>query len=228
MNRILTISSRNKRFGSLLAVRDFSLTLDKGEVLGIFGANGAGKTTLIRMIIGLTKPTSGEYIVATGSRIGYMSQSFSLVGTLTVLENFEFYGALYNLPWQEFITQRDRFINHFKMDEYLNVRANRLPAGRKQLLAFSISRLHSPTLLLLDEPTSGLDLLNRKRLWEAVRNAANEGIAILVSTHYLDEAFHCDNMVMMEHGAIKAYGKPVDLAAKAGGDLINLFLEEMK
>ena len=226
MDRILTISSLSKNFGSLVAVRDFSLILENGEVIGIFGANGAGKTTLIRMIIGLTKPTSGEFTIATGCRIGYMSQSFSLVGTLTVMENFEFYGALYNLPQQEFIHQRDRFINHFKMEEYLNVRTDRLPAGRKQLLAFSISRLHSPTLLLLDEPTSGLDLLNRKRLWEAVRDAANEGIAILVSTHYLDEAFNCDNIVMMERGAIKAYGNPINLAAKAGGDLINLFLEE--
>ena len=228
MNRILTISSLNKRFGSLLAVRDFSLTLEKGEVVGIFGANGAGKTTLIRMIIGLTRPTSGEFIIAPECRIGYMSQSFSLVGTLTVMENFEFYGALYNLPQQEFVHQRDRFIAHFNMDDYLNVRTDRLPAGRKQLLAFSISRLHSPTLLLLDEPTSGLDLLNRKRLWEAVRDAADEGIAILVSTHYLDDAFHCDNIVMMERGTIKAYGTPVDLAAKAGGDLINLFLEEVR
>jgi len=228
MNRILTISSLSKYFGSLPAVRDFSLNLEKGEVVGIFGANGAGKTTLIRMIIGLTKPTSGEFTIATGCRIGYMSQSFSLVGTLTVMENFEFYGALYNLPQQEFVHQRDRFISHFNMGGYLNVRTDRLPAGRKQLLAFSISRLHSPTLLLLDEPTSGLDLLNRKRLWKAVHDAAKEGIAILVSTHYLDEAFHCDNIVMMERGAIKAYGNPVDLAAKAGGDLINLFLEESR
>lgn len=228
MNRILTISSLTKRFDSLVAVQDFSLTLDKGDVVGVFGANGAGKTTLIRMIIGLTKPTSGEFTIATGCRIGYMSQSFSLVGTLTVMENFEFYGALYNLPQQEFIDQRDRFITHFKMEEYLNVRTDRLPAGRKQLLAFSISRLHSPTLLLLDEPTSGLDLLNRKRLWEAVREAAEEGIAIMVSTHYLDEAYYCDKIVMMERGAIKAYGDPVNLANKAGGNLINLFLEEMR
>lgn len=226
MNRILTISSLTKRFGSLVALRDFSLTLDEGEVVGIFGANGAGKTTLIRMIIGLTRPTYGKIEIASGSHIGYMSQSFSLVGSLTVMENFEFYGALYNLPKQQFMQQRERFITHFKMEEYLNVRTDRLPAGRKQLLAFSISRLHSPTLLLLDEPTSGLDLLNRKRLWEAIREAANEGISVLVSTHYLDEAFNCDNIVMMERGAIKAYGTPVDLAAQAGGNLINLFLEE--
>ncbi len=226
MNRILTISSLYKRFGTLVAVHDFSMTMEKGEVVGIFGANGAGKTTLIRMIIRLAKPTSGEIKIAPGARIGYMSQSFSLVGNLTVMENFDFYGALYNLPHKEFVSQRDRFIRHFNMKEYLNVRAERLPAGRRQLLAFSISQLHSPTLLLLDEPTSGLDLLNRKRLWEAIRKTADEGIAVLVSTHYLDEAFNCDNIVMMERGAIKAYGSPVDLTVQAGGDLINLFLEK--
>lgn len=233
MNQGVNIINITKRFGRFYAVNNVSLSVDAGKILGLFGANGAGKTTLIRMIGGLIKPTSGECIIADGakkgdklSKIGYMSQSFSLIEELTMEENLSFYGTLYGMKSSAVQAASQKYTDYFGLDKFHKSLVSRLPTGLRQLLAFSVSMMHEPAILLLDEPTSGLDAVNRRKMWDAIYMAALSGTAVIVSTHYLDEAFYCNEIALMEHGVVKVHGNPEELAKNVpNGKLIYYFTQ---
>jgi ABC-2 type transport system ATP-binding protein len=222
-------------FGTLRAVNEVSISVAKGEILGLLGANGAGKSTLIRMLCGLIKPSSGSAEIVgfrvpnqgrqIRQRIGYMGQNSTLFEDLTVKENIEFYGAVYKMNRKEVRERTDELMRELKIDRYADKLIRTLPSGWRQMLAFSTAMLHRPEIVFLDEPTSGLDALSRRELWNLVSLTAANGTTIMVSTHYLDEAFYCDRLVILENGCIKATGKPEKLKEDGGSEgLIHFFI----
>ncbi len=226
-------------FGSLRAVNEVSVTVGSGEIMGILGANGAGKSTLIRMLCGLSRPTSGTAEVAglqvndqgkkIRQRIGYMGQNSALFEDLTVQENIEFYGAIYKMSRKEIREQTAKLMHELQIGRYADKLIRTLPSGWRQMLAFSTAMLHRPEIVFLDEPTSGLDALSRRELWNLVSLTAEKGTTIMVSTHYLDEAFYCDRLMILENGRMKATGKPDELKKSGGKDgLIHFFLDRKK
>jgi ABC-2 type transport system ATP-binding protein len=223
-------------FGLLRAVNEVSFTVGSGEIMGLLGANGAGKSTLIRMLCGLIKPTSGTAEVAgyrvadrgkhIRQRIGYMGQNSALFEDLTVQENIEFYGAIYKMSRKEIREQTVTLLHELQINRYADKLIRTLPSGWRQMLAFSTAMLHRPEVIFLDEPTSGLDALSRRELWNLVSLTAAEGTTIIVSTHYLDEAFYCDRLMILEKGKMKAVGKPEELKKVGGKDgLIHFFID---
>jgi ABC-2 type transport system ATP-binding protein len=226
----------SRDFGTLRAVNQLSFSARKGEIVGLLGANGAGKSTLIRMLCGLLRPTSGTALVAgcdlrkhsrlIRQTIGYMGQQASLFEDLTVRENITFYGAVYRMRRQ---AVRDRFselMQELQLGRYADKLVRTLPSGWRQMLSFSVAMLHRPEIVFLDEPTSGLDALSRRELWNLISLSAGEGTTILISTHYLEEAYYCDRLIIMEAGRIRAAGDPSALREAAGSKgLISYFLE---
>lgn len=217
---LVTASHISKRFGSIQAVDDLSLTLGKGEILGLLGANGAGKTTLIRILCGLLKPDTGSFSVE--GRPGYMCQSFSLIEELTVPENIHFYGALYGLSKQEVAAREEEIVRSLQLGPYCDRQVKFLSSGWRQALSFSIAILPNPAVLILDEPTSGLDVFARRRLWKMIHERAEGGMGIIVSTHYLDEAFYCSRLAILSAGKMVANGAPREIAASEA-DLLPYF-----
>lgn len=222
-------------FGTLRAVNEVSVSVASGEIVGLLGANGAGKSTLIRMLCGLIKPTSGSAEVAgfrvadqgkkIRQRIGYMGQNSALFEDLTVRENIEFYGAVYKMNRREVSKRTDELLHELQIDKYADRLVRRLPSGWRQILAFSTAMLHRPEIVFLDEPTSGLDALSRRELWNLVSLTAAKGTTVMVSTHYLEEAFYCDRLLILENGCMKAVGKPGELKIAGGNDgLISYFI----
>ena len=209
--KLVEISHVSKRFGKFLAVDDVSLDLSGGEILGLLGANGAGKTTLIRMVCDLIHPDGGQ-ISVTG-RPGYMCQTFSLVEELTVHENIRFYATLYGLGRKTVAERAERIVSSLELGPYRDRQVKFLPSGWRQALSFSIAVIADPPVLILDEPTSGLDSLSRRRMWKMIHAKAAEGTGVIVSTHYLDEAFYCSRLAIMNGGRIVAGGAPRDVAA---------------
>lgn len=209
--KLVEISHVSKRFGKFLAVDDVSLDLSSGEILGLLGANGAGKTTLIRMVCDLIHPDGGQ-ISVTG-RPGYMCQTFSLVEELTVHENIRFYATLYGLGRKTVAEREERIVSSLELGPYRDRQVKFLPSGWRQALSFSIAVIADPPVLILDEPTSGLDSLSRRRMWKMIHAKAAEGTGVIVSTHYLDEAFYCSRLAIMNGGRIVAGGAPRDVAA---------------
>ena len=222
-------------FGTLRAVNEVSLSVESGEIMGLLGANGAGKSTLIRMLCGLIKPTSGSAEVAgfrvanqgrkIRQRIGYMGQNSALFEDLSVRENIEFYGAVYKMNRKEVSRRIDELLHELQINRYADRLIRTLPSGWRQILAFSTAMLHRPEIVFLDEPTSGLDALSRRELWNLVSITAAKRTTVMVSTHYLEEAFYCDRLLILENGCTKALGKPEELK-KAGGNsgLISFFI----
>ena len=222
-------------FGTLRAVNEVSISVEPGEIMGLLGANGAGKSTLIRMLCGLIKPTSGSAEVAgfrvadqgkkIRQRIGYMGQNSALFEDLSVRENIEFYGAVYKMNRKEVSRRIDELLHELQINRYADRLIRTLPSGWRQILAFSTAMLHRPEIVFLDEPTSGLDALSRRELWNLVSITAAKGTTVMVSTHYLEEAFYCDRLLILENGCTKALGKPEELK-KAGGKagLISFFI----
>ena len=214
-------------FGTLRAVNEVSLSVEPGEIMGLLGANGAGKSTLIRMLCGITKPTSG--LANQGRkirrRICYMGQNSALFEDLSVRENIEFYGAVYKMNRKEVSRRMDELLHELQINRYADRLIRTLPSGWRQILAFSTAMLHRPEIVFLDEPTSGLDALSRRELWNLVSITAAKGTTVMVSTHYLEEAFYCDRLLILENGCTKALGKPEELK-KAGGKagLISFFI----
>lgn len=223
-------------FGSLRAVNEVSMEARQGEIIGLLGANGAGKSTLIRMLCGLLKPTSGTAEVAgldiarqgrgIRRKIGYMGQNSTLFEDLTVRENIEFYAAVYGMTRRETRDRMGELMNDLRVGRYANKLAGTLPAGWRQMLAFSTAMLHRPEIVFLDEPTSGLDAISRRELWNLISLEAATGTTVMVSTHYLDEAFYCTRLIILENGRVKARGKAETLKAAGGSDgLAHYFIQ---
>ena len=217
------ISVRNlvKKFGSFTANDNLSFEVYEGEIFGFLGANGAGKTTAIRILSGLSKPTSGEVIVAgfdaqkqpeqIKKNIGYMCQKFSLYEELTVKENIMLYGGIYGMKKQLIRERTKGLLERLSFEEYGDRLISDLPLGLKQKLAFSIAVLHEPKIVFLDEPTGGVDPITRRQFWEMIYETAARGITVFVTTHYMDEAEYCDRVSIMNEGKIVALDTPLEL-----------------
>jgi len=210
-----------KRFGDFTAVDAVSFTVREGEIFGFLGANGAGKTTAIRMLNGLSQPSAGRAKVAgfdvykqteqIKANIGYMSQRFSLYEDLSVYQNIRFYGGIYGLRRQQIRAKTEEIIERLGLEQQVNKLVGDLPLGWKQRLAFAVASVHDPRIIFLDEPTGGVDPATRRQFWEMIYEAANKGITIFVTTHYMDEAEYCDRISIMVAGKIEALGTPGDL-----------------
>ena len=218
---IISVKELSKHFGSFKAVDRISFDVSRGEIFGFLGANGAGKTTAMRMLCGLSYPTSGSGVVAgfdvmtegeeIKRHIGYMSQQFSLYDDLTVLENIRLYAGIYGLSHKEMDKRTIVMLNRLKFRSEINTMVGSLPLGWKQKLAFSIATLHNPGVVFLDEPTGGVDPITRRQFWELIYEAAAEGTTIFVTTHYMDEAEYCSRVSIMVDGQVKALDTPANL-----------------
>jgi ABC-2 type transport system ATP-binding protein len=220
------ISVRNlvKKFGSFTANDNLNFEVYEGEIFGFLGANGAGKTTAIRILSGLSEPTSGEVIVAgfnakknpeqIKKNIGYMCQKFSLYEDLTVKENIILYGGIYGMRMTLIKERKDTLLEKLNFREYEDRLISDLPLGLKQKLAFSVAVLHDPKIVFLDEPTGGVDPVTRRQFWEMIYEAAARGITVFVTTHYMDEAEYCDRISIMSEGKIVALDTPDELKKK--------------
>ncbi len=220
-----------KRFGSFVAVDQVNFSVGRGEVLGFLGPNGAGKSTIIRILCGLLRPTAGRALVAgvdvardperVRERIGYMSQKFSLYRDLSVEENLKFFGGIYRVPRHE-LPERMRFaIDMAGLGGREKALVSTLAGGWQQRLALGCAVLHRPPILFLDEPTSGVEPTSRRRFWDLIHSLAADGVCVLVSTHYMDEAEYCHRAALINQGRLIAIGSPDELKRTAlGGELL--------
>jgi ABC-2 type transport system ATP-binding protein len=224
MNKAETVIKTNKltkRFDDFVAVDAITFEVHKGEIFGFLGANGAGKTTAMRMLCGLSIPTSGEATVAgfdvfkepeeIKKNIGYMSQKFSLYEDLSVKENIEFYGGIYGLTNKEIKAKSEELLEKLGLQNEAKKLVSSLPLGWKQKLSFSVAIVHTPKIVFLDEPTGGVDPSMRRQFWDLIYDAADKGITIFVTTHYLDEAEYCNRVSIMVDGKIEALDSPTAL-----------------
>lgn len=210
-----------KRFGAFVAVDHVDFTIAPGEIMGFIGPNGAGKSTIIRMLCGLLKPSEGQILVAgidvarqpeaARQHIGYMSQKFSLYGDLSVRENLQFFGGIYRVPPDKLAERMRYAIGMAGLTGREDDLVSALAGGWKQRLALGCAILHNPPILFLDEPTSGVDPISRRRFWDLIHDLAANDVAILVTTHYMDEAEYCDRVVLINQGRIVASGSPAEL-----------------
>jgi ABC-2 type transport system ATP-binding protein len=215
------VNKLTKKFGAFVAVDCISFDVEKGEIFGFLGANGAGKTTAMRMLCGLSKPTSGKASVAgfdianetekIKKNIGYMSQKFSLYEDLKVWENIRLFGGIYGMKKNEISEKTEQLLHTLGLTNERNILVKSLPSGWKQKLAFSVSIFHEPKIVFLDEPTGGVDPATRRQFWELIYEAAERGITIFVTTHYMDEAEYCNRISIMVDGKIKALDSPDNL-----------------
>lgn len=226
MEKVIEVERLAKKFGSFTAVDHITFSVNRGEIFGFLGANGAGKTTAMRMLCGLSKPTFGTGKVVgfdivresekIKSRIGYMSQKFSLYETLTVKENIRLYGGIYGMSRGSIQEKMSRVLDDLGLSAEKNTLVRLLPQGIKQRLAFSVAVFHEPQLVFLDEPTGGVDPAVRRMFWELIYQAAADGITVFVTTHYMDEAEYCDRVSIMVDGRIEALETPVALKRQYG------------
>lgn len=222
-NAVITAVNLTKTFGDFTAVDNISFEIYKGEIFGFLGANGAGKTTAMRMLCGLSIPSSGEAKIAgydvysetekIRSNIGYMSQKFSLYEDLTIAKNINFFGGIYGLSDKELKEQSNSLIEKLDLSKNANKLVGELPLGWKQKLAFSVAITHKPSIVFLDEPTGGVDPITRRQFWDMIYEAAESGITIFITTHYMDEAEYCNSISMMVDGEIAALDSPANLKA---------------
>lgn len=218
---VIRTEQLTKRFGSFTAVDHISFEVHRGEIFGFLGANGAGKTTAMRMLCGLSKPTSGKGLVAgfdihkeseqVKRNIGYMSQKFSLYEDLKVWENIRLFAGIYGMKEKEIEEKTDALLQRLEFSEERETLVKRLPLGWKQKLAFSVSIFHEPKIVFLDEPTGGVDPATRRQFWELIYQAADRGITVFVTTHYMDEAEYCNRVSIMVDGHIDALDTPRNL-----------------
>lgn len=219
--QVIKVDNLTKKFGNFTAVDHISFEVYKGEVFGFLGANGAGKTTAMRMLCGLSKPTSGKGSVAgfdiekesekVKANIGYMSQKFSLYDDLKVWENFRLFGGIYGLKDKEISFKTDEMLAQLGFENEKKTIVKLLPLGWKQKLAFSVAIFHEPKIVFLDEPTGGVDPVTRRQFWELIYQAADRGITVFVTTHYMDEAEYCNRVSIMVDGRIDALDSPGNL-----------------
>lgn len=226
------------RFGSFQAVKSVSLQIGYGEIFGLLGANGAGKTTTIKMLCGLLTPGQGQMVLAGAKsnlrssalrkRIGYMSQKFTLYDDLTVLENLQFYCGVYEVPEAQQAEKIDWVLTTCGLKGEEKLITGSLPGGWKQRLSFGASVMHQPEILFLDEPTSGVDPMARRQLWRHIREFARHGTAVLVTTHFLEEAEHCQKLAFMVAGEIVAKGTPSEIKHSQPGKLIEIVADDIQ
>jgi ABC-2 type transport system ATP-binding protein len=226
MNRNKVIEVRNlvKMFGSFVANDNLSFDVYEGEIFGFLGANGAGKTTAIRILTGLSEPTSGKVMVAgfdahrqaeeIKKNIGYMCQKFSLYEDLTVRENIMLYGGIYGMSKSLIRERTNILLEKLNFNMYADRLISSLPLGLRQKLAFSVAVFHEPRIVFLDEPTGGVDPITRRQFWEMIYETASAGITVFVTTHYMDEAEYCDRVSIMNEGRIEALDTPAELKRK--------------
>ena len=218
---VISIKDLTKKFGDFTAVDHITLQVRRGEIFGFLGANGAGKTTAMRMLCGLSYPTSGSGTVAgydllsqaeeIKRHIGYMSQKFSLYENLTVWENLKLFATIYGMSSSQIKEKTDAAFRALGMENMRNVMVKEIPLGWKQKLAFTAATLHEPDIVFLDEPTGGVDPATRRKFWEMIYRASSEGMTVFVTTHYLDEAEYCHRISIMVDGRIKALDSPARL-----------------
>jgi ABC-2 type transport system ATP-binding protein len=218
---VITTNQLTKRFGDFTAVNEISFEVQPGEIFGFLGANGAGKTTAMRMLCGLSIPTSGQARIAgfdvykqteaIKKSIGYMSQKFSLYEDLTVLENIRFFGGIYGLSNAEIKRKGEELITLLELQQEADKLVGELPLGWKQKLSFSVAVLHQPRIVFLDEPTGGVDPVTRRQFWNLIYDAAERGVTVFVTTHYMDEAEYCNRISIMVDGRIEALDTPSNL-----------------
>jgi ABC-2 type transport system ATP-binding protein len=220
-NKAIICNKLTKQFGNFRAVDQITFDVEKGEIFGFLGANGAGKTTAMRMLCGLSFPTSGKATVAgfdvyrqqekIKASIGYMSQKFSLYENLTVFENIEFYGGVYGLSRAEIKKRGEQMVSTLGLTNEAKKLVGELPTGWKQKLAFSVAVFHRPKIVFLDEPTGGVDPVTRRQFWDLIYEAASGGITVFVTTHYMDEAEYCNRISVMVDGRVEALDTPANL-----------------
>lgn len=218
---IIEVKNLVKKFGSFVANDNLTFDVKKGEIFGFLGANGAGKTTAIKILSGLSFPTSGDVKVAgfdvykerekVKKNIGYMSQKFSLYEDLTVRENIRFYGGIYGLSNKYIKEKTESLLERLKMKNIENSLIKSLPLGWKQKIAFSVAIFHNPKIVFLDEPTGGVDPITRRDFWEMIYETSDSGITVFVTTHYMDEAEYCDRVSIMDRGRIEGLDTPGEL-----------------
>ena len=223
-NIAISVRDLTKCFGSFTAVEHISFDVRKGEIFGFLGANGAGKTTAMRMLCGLSYPTSGSGTVAGFNvctegeaikrHIGYMSQKFSLYGDLTVSQNLRLFSTIYGLSDNEIKKRMSSVMKRLDMEGMANARVKSIPVGWRQKLAFAASTIHDPEIVFLDEPTGGVDPVTRRKFWELIYQASSGGMTVFVTTHYLDEAEYCNRVSIMVDGRIAALDTPARLKEK--------------
>ncbi len=228
---IISVHNLTKIFGEFTAVNNISFEVAKGEIFGFLGANGAGKTTAMKMLIGISKPSSGKATVAgfdianqsemVKRNIGYMSQRFSLYDDLTIKENITFFGGIYGLNRKQIKEKTAVLIAELELEEVANQLVGALPLGWKQKLSFSVALLHEPKIIFLDEPTGGVDPITRRQFWEMIYAQAYKGTTIFVTTHYMDEAEYCDRVSIMVDGKIEALDSPKNLKKQFKVDSMN-------
>ncbi|HEU5290044.1 MAG TPA: ABC transporter ATP-binding protein [Cyclobacteriaceae bacterium] len=236
MEVVIKTDKLTKRFGDFVAANEITFEVSKGEIFGFLGANGAGKTTAMRMLCGLSIPSSGEATIAgfdvykqteqIKRNIGYMSQKFSLYEDLTVVENIQFFGGIYGLSDKTLKSKSEELINQLGLQSETKKLVGSLPLGWKQKLSFSVAVLHEPKIVFLDEPTGGVDPVTRRQFWDLIYEAAEKGITIFVTTHYMDEAEYCNRISIMVDGRIKALDTPGNLKKQfSAGSMDEVFYE---
>lgn len=228
---IISVKDLCKEFGNFTAVDNITFEVSRGEIFGFLGANGAGKTTAMRMLCGLSYPTSGSGTVAgfdvmkegeqIKKRIGYMSQKFSLYDDLTVRENINLFGGIYGLSDIQILRRTAELLDRLQFRSERNTLVGSLPLGWKQKLAFSVATLHRPDVVFLDEPTGGVDPVTRRQFWEMIYESAAGGTTVFVTTHYMDEAEYCSRVSIMVDGQIRALGTPSQLKKQFGTETMD-------
>lgn len=224
MEHVISTHKLTKAFGDFIAAKELTFNVEKGEIFGFLGANGAGKTTAMRMLCGLSTPTSGEATVAgydvyketeqIKNNIGYMSQKFSLYEDLTIRENIRFYAGIYGLRMPQIRAKTEEMLHTLNLESEADKLVAALPIGWKQKLAFSVSLVHDPKVVFLDEPTGGVDPVTRRQFWDLIYQAASQGVTVFVTTHYMDEAEYCNRVSIMVDGVIEALDHPKKLKEK--------------
>ena len=236
MPAILSIKDVTRKFGSITAVDHLSLDIEPGELFGLIGPDGAGKTTAIRLMLGILKPDSGEGRVgdfdlrrqaeSISTLTGYVSQRFSLYGELTVEENLELFADLYAVPKEDRLPRLQRLMQFSRLEPFRTRLAGNLSGGMRQKLALSCSLIHTPRLLFLDEPTTGVDPVSRRDLWKLLFDLWQEGVTIIVTTPYMDEAERCTRIGFLSQGKLVASGRPEDLRRAFRGTVLEVFADQ--
>lgn len=235
---VIEASKLCRNFGDLKAIQNLDLEVEKGRIYGFLGPNGCGKTTAIRLLTGLLKPSSGE-IQVLGFKlphdaeklrlhIGYMTQKFSLYDDLTVKENLQFVAKIYGLSGKQQKTRIEELLDIYGLNHQKNQLAGSMSGGQRQRLGLSAATLHKPELLFLDEPTSAVDPENRREFWEQLFDLSDQGISILVSTHYMDEAERCHKLAILEEGIKRADGSPEELMQDMGAQVVEIASSDLR